>query len=68
MAGSLVRSPLSILFYVLATAAAATHTPNTTADEEYWAKRTEEARSYNRAAYVSDPVAALNSFNKDVLK
>ncbi|EAY99627.1 hypothetical protein OsI_21606 [Oryza sativa Indica Group] len=73
MAGSVVtRSPLcSILFYVLATAAAATATAtlvgNITADEEYWAKRSEVARSFNRAAYVSDPVAVLNRFNEDVL-
>uniref|UniRef100_A0A0E0L7Q3 Pectate lyase n=1 Tax=Oryza punctata TaxID=4537 RepID=A0A0E0L7Q3_ORYPU len=71
MAGSVVmRSPLcSILFYVLATVAAATATRvgNITADEAYWAKRSEVARSFNRAAYVSDPVAALNRFNEDVL-
>ncbi|XP_052159078.1 pectate lyase-like [Oryza glaberrima] len=75
MAGSVVtRSQLcSILFYVLATAAAATATAtatlvgNITVDEEYWAKRSEVARSFNRAAYVSDPVAVLNRFNEDVL-
>ncbi|KAF7093429.1 hypothetical protein CFC21_095843 [Triticum aestivum] len=77
-AGSLMaRSPLHILLYVLATLAvtAAAEAPtqkaplpayNVTADEEYWAKRAEEARAYSRAAYVSDPVAELNRFNRDV--
>ncbi|KAG8069637.1 hypothetical protein GUJ93_ZPchr0006g40731 [Zizania palustris] len=73
MVGQIVGSPLCILFYVLAvatvTAAAAAATYNaTTADEEYWEKRAEEARSYSRAAYVSDPVATLNRFNTDVLR
>ncbi|KAL6606222.1 hypothetical protein ACP70R_041875 [Stipagrostis hirtigluma subsp. patula] len=69
MAGSVVRSPLSILFYVVATAAAAaTQAANMTSDEEYWAKRAAIARSYNRGAYVSDPVEAMNKFNSDVQK
>lgn len=70
MAGSVARSPLPILFYVLAAAAAVAvaQTSNVTSDEEYWEKRAEEARSYNRAAYVSDPIATLNRFNKDVLR
>ncbi|XP_006655782.2 pectate lyase-like [Oryza brachyantha] len=77
MAASLV----GILFCVVSTATAsssssstavvAAHTVtsyNATADEEYWARRDEEARSYSRAAYVSDPVATLNRFNADVLR
>ncbi|XP_062178511.1 pectate lyase-like [Phragmites australis] len=67
MAGTVVRSPLSILFYVLATAAAA-QAANVTADEEYWAKRAVEAGSYNRGAHVSDPIATMNRFNNDVQK
>ncbi|KAL6603007.1 hypothetical protein ACP70R_043368 [Stipagrostis hirtigluma subsp. patula] len=64
MAGPAVRSPLSILFYVLA--AAATQAASMTADEEYWAKRAQISGSYNRAAYVSDPISSLNNFNTDV--
>uniref|UniRef100_I1PZI0 Uncharacterized protein n=1 Tax=Oryza glaberrima TaxID=4538 RepID=I1PZI0_ORYGL len=51
---------LCILFYLLTvvatvvTAASAHTAHNATADEEYWEKRAEEARSFNRAAYVSD--------------
>ncbi|KAL6606608.1 hypothetical protein ACP70R_042261 [Stipagrostis hirtigluma subsp. patula] len=75
MAGS---NPLLILFYVLAVAAAAAavavaqqapSSNNATADDEqYWAERAEAARSRNRAAYVRDPVAAMNRFNRDVLR
>uniref|UniRef100_A0A0E0PTF3 Pectate lyase n=1 Tax=Oryza rufipogon TaxID=4529 RepID=A0A0E0PTF3_ORYRU len=48
---------LCILFYLLTvvatvvTAASAHTAHNATADEEYWEKRAEEARSFNRAAY-----------------
>ncbi|TVU12671.1 hypothetical protein EJB05_46324 [Eragrostis curvula] len=68
MAGSAAKSHLLILFYALAVAAAVAvaQTANVTSDEEYWAKRTEEAAARNRAAYVSDPIAAMNEFNKDV--
>ncbi|CAD6342060.1 unnamed protein product [Miscanthus lutarioriparius] len=80
MAGSaVVRSPLSILFYILAAVAAtaAAETPttdaaidkayaqlvNVTDNQEYWAERAEVAHAYNRAAYVSDPVAVMERFN-----
>ncbi|KAM0856087.1 hypothetical protein ACQ4PT_049336 [Festuca glaucescens] len=75
MAAVAARSTLHVLLYVLATvavaaAAAPVHKPptttNVTSDEEYWAKRAEEARAYSRAAYVADPVAELNRFNQDV--
>ncbi|CAL5036690.1 unnamed protein product [Urochloa decumbens] len=71
MAGLIITNrPLSILLYVLATAAAAAAAtpPNATSDEEYWAERAAEARATNLAAYVSDPVAAANSFNKETLR
>ncbi|CAM0912698.1 unnamed protein product [Alopecurus aequalis] len=69
MACSVVRSPLSFLLYVLATAAATAtaYRLNATADEEYWAQRAEAAAAYSRAAYVADPVAVLNQFNENVL-
>lgn len=62
-----------LLFSVLAVAvavaaAAAQASNNVTSDEEYWAERAEVAHSRNRAAYVSDPVAAMNRFNADVLR
>ncbi|KAK3128376.1 hypothetical protein QOZ80_6BG0460710 [Eleusine coracana subsp. coracana] len=66
MAGSVAGSHhVLILFYVLAVAVAAA-AQNVTSDEEYWAKRTEEAAEKNRAAFVSDPIAAMNRFNKEV--
>ncbi|CAN6166593.1 unnamed protein product [Urochloa humidicola] len=73
MAGQIINRPLSILLCVLATAAAAAATSpapptNATSDEEYWAERAAEARATNLAAYVSDPVAAANSFNKETLR
>ncbi|TVT97519.1 hypothetical protein EJB05_57223 [Eragrostis curvula] len=75
MAGSVARrrSPMAILFYVLAVAAAAAAAAqptavNKTADEEYWAKREQVAGSYNRGAFVSDPIETMNRFNNDVQK
>ncbi|NP_001307412.1 Pectate lyase [Zea mays] len=66
------RRRVSVFFYVVlaaaAAAAAAQASNNVTSDEEYWAERAEVARSRNLAAYVSDPVAATNRFNADVLR
>ncbi|KAK3131590.1 hypothetical protein QOZ80_6AG0508490 [Eleusine coracana subsp. coracana] len=68
MVGSVAGSHhVFILFYVLAVAAAVVAAAqNVTSYEEYWAKRTEEAAEKNRAAFVSDPIAAMNRFNKEV--
>ncbi|AQK80371.1 Pectate lyase precursor [Zea mays] len=81
MAGSAVlRSPLSVLLYILAAVpatAAATptdaaideayaHLVNLTANQEYWAERAEAAHAYNRAAYQTDPVAVVQRFNDGV--
>ena len=79
---AVVRSPLSILLYILAAVAAtaAAETPttdaaidkayaqlvNVTDNQEYWAERAEVAHAYNRAAYVSDPVAVMERFNDGV--
>jgi pectate lyase len=67
-----MRSPVLsviLLFYVAAgVAVAAAPTPNATADEEYWAKRAQIAGSYNRGAFVSDPIETMNRFNNDVEK
>lgn len=73
MAGSAVVSVSILLFVLLATAAAATptdvaideayaHLVNVTGDQEHWAERAEVARAYNRAAYMSDPVAVMDRF------
>ena len=66
------RHHLSVLFCAVVLAAAAqassSNNNNVTSDEVYWAERAEAARSRNRAAYVSDPVAAMNRFNADVLR
>ncbi|KAL6861518.1 hypothetical protein ACP4OV_017218 [Aristida adscensionis] len=35
-------------------------------EEAYWARRAELSESQSRAAYVSDPVAATNRFNRQV--
>ncbi|CAN6172460.1 unnamed protein product [Urochloa humidicola] len=66
----------TLFFFVLlaATAAAATqtdvaidgayaHLVNITGNQEFWAERTEDARAYNRAAYMSDPVLLMDRFN-----
>ncbi|CAN6215150.1 unnamed protein product [Urochloa humidicola] len=61
-------------FVVLLSAAAATqtdvaideayaHLVNITGNQEFWAERTEDARAYNRAAYMSDPVLLMDRFN-----
>jgi pectate lyase len=71
MAGLIIRSRplLLVLFsYVLATVVVAAVSSNVTSDEEYWARRAKEARANNRAAYVSDPVTAMNRFNTEMLR
>ncbi|KAL6861517.1 hypothetical protein ACP4OV_017217 [Aristida adscensionis] len=60
------RSPL--LSILMLYAVAGTAAGGAISDEEYWAKRAEEAHATNRAAYVQDPVANMNQFNKDVHK
>nr|TKW19616.1 hypothetical protein SEVIR_4G031900v2 [Setaria viridis] len=72
MAGSAVVSVSILLFVLLATAAATptdvaideayAHLVNVTGDQEHWAERAEVARAYNRAAYMSDPVAVMDRF------
>ncbi|CAD6340299.1 unnamed protein product [Miscanthus lutarioriparius] len=73
MAGSVVVmwSPLSILFYILATVAvaAAAETPTDAAIDKAYAQLvnvTEVAHAYNRTVYVSDPVAVMERFNDGV--
>ncbi|CAN6191313.1 unnamed protein product [Urochloa humidicola] len=76
MAGT--TSTLFFVFIVLSAAAAAAaaatqtdvaideayaHLVNITGNQEFWAERTEDARAYNRAAYMSDPVLLMDRFN-----
>jgi pectate lyase len=77
MAASTVSSmPIIILLAATATATAAAaatptdaaideayaHLVKVTGNQGHWAERAEEVRAYNRAEYMSDPVAVMDRF------